>query len=254
MGESVKIDSGGIALAGVVSLPSSPAATGGRRRGLVLCHGFPTSSSLAGALAGGYPDLADRLAEDLGSVVLSFDFRGCGLSEGDFSLGGWLSDLMSASAYLGSIPTVEGVWLCGFSAGGALALCAAGEDPEIRGVAAFSAPADFSDWAADPRRFVTQARAVGAIRDPTFPPDLASWARELREIRPLISIGKVPPRPILLVHGANDEVVPMLDARALADAADGQVELRILHGAGHRLRDDPRAIALLLGWFDHQVL
>jgi putative redox protein len=43
-----------------------------------------------------------------------------------------------------------------------------------------------------------------------------------------------------------------MDARALADAADGQIELRILVGAGHRLRHDPRAIAILLGWMDRQ--
>ena len=90
------------------------------------------------------------------------------------------------------------------------------------------------------------------IRDAWFPPDLDSWARELREIRPLGLIAKIPPRPVMIVHGANDEVVPVLDARALADAADGEVELRILAGAGHRLRSDPRAIALLIGWLDRQ--
>ncbi|MDQ1373151.1 MAG: uncharacterized protein QOJ09_489, partial [Actinomycetota bacterium] len=45
-----------------------------------------------------------------------------------------------------------------------------------------------------------------------------------------------------------------LDARQLADAADGAVELRVLAGAGHRLRHDPRAIAVLLGWLDRQTL
>jgi putative redox protein len=90
------------------------------------------------------------------------------------------------------------------------------------------------------------------IRDKDFPADLDAWARELREVRPLSLIGKVPPRPVLLIHGANDEVVPILDARALADAADGEVELRVLAGAGHRLRHDPRAIALLIGWLDRQ--
>jgi fermentation-respiration switch protein FrsA (DUF1100 family) len=120
-------------------------------------------------------------------------------------------------------------------------------------VAAFAAPADFADRANDARRFVAQARAVGVIRDPAFPPDLEAWARELREIRPLNLIGKIPPRAILLVHGANDEVVSVLDARALADAADAQVELRVLPGAGHRLRNDPRAIALLIGWLDRRA-
>jgi uncharacterized protein len=44
------------------------------------------------------------------------------------------------------------------------------------------------------------------------------------------------------------------DARALADAADGQADLRVIAGAGHRLRHDPRAIAALMGWMERQAV
>jgi putative redox protein len=44
----------------------------------------------------------------------------------------------------------------------------------------------------------------------------------------------------------------VLDARALADAAEGELEMRIVAAAGHRLRNDPRAIAILIGWLDRQ--
>jgi pimeloyl-ACP methyl ester carboxylesterase len=250
LGRGISITSGELTLAGYLV---SPSATAARRPGLVLCHGFPLSpSQQAGHPGRGYIDLADRIAADTGWHVLTFSFRGTGRSEGNFSVAGWLSDLEAAAAHLGGVPGVDGVWLCGFAAGGALALCVAGEDPEIRGVAAMSAPADFSDRASDARRFVAQARQVGAIRDKEFPPDLDAWARELREVRPLSMIGKIPPRPILLVHGAADEVVPLIDARALADAAEGHVQLKVLAGAGHRLRHDPRAVAMLLGWIDRQ--
>jgi uncharacterized protein len=45
--------------------------------------------------------------------------------------------------------------------------------------------------------------------------------------------------------------VPVFDARVLADA-HGSAELRLINGAGHRLRHDPRAVAVLLGWLDRQ--
>ena len=53
------------------------------------------------------------------------------------------------------------------------------------------------------------------------------------------------------MHGGDDESVPTADARRLADA-HGNAELRVIEGAGHRLRHDPRAVALLLGWLDRQ--
>jgi putative redox protein len=56
----------------------------------------------------------------------------------------------------------------------------------------------------------------------------------------------------LLVHGSADDVVPVDDARLLAEAADGSAEVRIVANGAHRLRHDPRAIAALLGWLDHQ--
>jgi fermentation-respiration switch protein FrsA (DUF1100 family) len=241
-GTPLTILSEGLRLDAYVARPASSAALGAGRHGLVLCQGN----------WGGYLELADRLAADTGWVVLTFSFRGTGRSDGDFSLGGWLTDLKAATDTLLATPGVDAAWLCGFAAGGALAICAAGEDPRVRGVATFATPADFGDRAIDAKRFVAQARSLGIIRDPAFPPDLDAWARELREVRPLGLIGKLPPRPILLVHGANDEVVPIIDARALADAADGMVELRVLVGAGHRLRHDPRAIAMLIGWMDRQ--
>ena len=250
---SIVVPGDDVTLSAYLARPA-PSAAGRSRHGLVLCHGFPVELNDATMTSRGYQELADRLAADTGWVVLTFNFRGTAQSSGNFSLGGWLSDLNAAVDVLIGAPSVDAVWLCGFAAGGALAVCAAGEDPRVRGVAAFAAPAEFGERAADARRFVAQARAVGVIRDPNFPPDLEEWARELREVRPLSLIGKVPPRPILLVHGANDEVVPVLDARALADAAGGEVELRVLSGAAHRLRHDPRAVAILIGWLDRQHL
>lgn len=242
-----EIDSEGFALRGhLAGLPEG----GERRPGLVVCHGFPAGKRTETSDAN-YPQLADRLAAESGWTVLSFNFRGCGESEGDFSLGGWLADIHAAVDHVRHL--VDGVWLSGFSTGGALALCAAGEDETVRGAAALAAPADFEHWGTDPSQLMVRARQLGVIRTKGFPLDEEAWARELREIRPLALIGKIPPRPVLLVHGAEDEQVPLMDARALADAADGRVELRVLAGGGHRLRGDPRAIAVLLGWLDRQA-
>lgn len=252
MGEPVELSSGGFTLAGHLARPPATSAPGGGRYGLVLTHGFPTDPRAATVAGGTNPQLADRLASERGWVVLTFNFRGTGASEGDFSIAGWLADLQAAIERLLAVDGVEAVWLAGFSVGGSLCICAAAEDERVRGVATFGARADFGDWAADARRSINLARTVGVIRTAGFPPDVMAWTRELREIRPLSVVAKIPPRPLLLVHGAEDAEVPLVDARALADAAGPTVELRILPAADHRLRHDPRALAMLVGWLDRQ--
>jgi len=244
------IESSGLRLSGHLAQPATPGVPSAP--GLVLCHGFPAGPGGAATSGQTYPELADRLSADTGWTVLTFNFRGTGTSEGDFSLAGWIDDLRAATDHL-LRQDVSGVWLAGSSTGGALALCQAAEDERVRGVATLSAPADFAGWAEDPLLFLDHARSIGVISHPSFPPDPAAWARELREIRPVAVMGKIPPRAILLVHGADDDVVPLNDARVLADAAGDAVELRVLAEAGHRLRHDPRAIALIMGWMERQA-
>jgi putative redox protein len=198
-----------------------------------------------------FPELADRIATELSWFVLVFTFRGCGDSAGDFSLGGWLDDLRAAARFLRHVDGVRDVWVAGFGTGGALALCAAAGDPEIKGVATMGAPADFDDWANHPRRLLQHARDAGIIGSSSFPSSFDSWSRELRDIRAVSCAAEVAPRPLLLMHGSDDDAVPVFDARVLADA-HGAAALRIIDGGSHQLRHDPRAVAILLGWLDLQ--
>lgn len=248
--EDHPVRSGDLTLVGHLARPRGRSSAG--RPGLVLTHGLPPAT--AGAVDAGkdLAELADRIASNLGWVVLALRLRGAGGSEGDFSLGGWRADVQAGLAALRARPDVAGSWLAGFGTGGGLAVCAGADDPEVVGVAALAAPADFDDWASHPRRLLQHTREIGIISSPGFPPQPEQWTRELREIRPVASAPALAPRPLLVVHGADDEAVPQFDARVLADA-HGSAELRIIGGAGHQLRHDPRAVAVLLGWLDRQA-
>ena len=112
--------------------------------------------------------------------------------------------------------------------------------------------ADFDDWAAQPRRFLEHAREIGAVRTVGFPTNFEEWSRELRRFRPTDAARRFAPRPLLVMHGEDDESVPVADSRLLAET-HGSAELRVIAGAGHRLRHDPRAIAVLMGWLDRQI-
>jgi len=228
--------------------PSS-AARDATRTGLVLVHGLPQGPGTAATAAQTYPQLADRVAQDTGWAALSFSLRGAGRSPGAFSPAAWLDDLQAAVAFLRS--EVSTVWLAGFGFGGTLALRAAALDPTIGGVAALATPSDLSHLASDVPRFVAQAHEAGLVQTAS-PEGAEDWPAQLRAIDPLGSARAIPPRPLLIVHGSADEEVPLVDARALADAAEGRCDLRVIPMAGHRLRHDPRAVAVLLGWLERR--
>jgi putative redox protein len=179
------------------------------------------------------------------------NFRGTADSDGDFSLAGWFADLLAAVDHLLGTERVNGVWLAGFGTGGALSVCAGARDLRVRGVAALAAPADFDDWGRHPRRLLLHSRTIGIIRSSGFPASLEDWAQPLRTLRASVLAAEVAPRALLVMHGSDDAVVPADDARALAEA-HGTADLRIIRGAGHNLRQDPRAMAVLLGWLDRQ--
>ena len=184
-------------------------------------------------------------------MALAYASRGVDESEGDFSLDGWLRDLRGAIEHLVDSSGCDALWTIGFGTGGALAIAAAVGDDRIRGIAAIAAPADFQDWAANPRKLLLVAREIGIIRSDGFPESMDQWAAELSAVGAAHAAEQLENRDLLLIHGSDDENVPVFDARALDDAHAG-ADLRIVPGGGHHLRHDPRAIAILLGWLDRQ--
>ena len=217
--------------------------------GLVLCHGFPIGPIDARSSAGTFPQLIDRIAIEVGFPAMTFTFRGCGTSAGDFSLQGWIDDLRAAIDHAISTFGVTRVVLLGTNTGGSIAICVAADDPRVSAAALLSPRADFDDWADHPRRFLDHAREIGAVRTPGFPASMDDWSRAFRRFRPIAAAKRFAPRPLLVMHGEDDESVPTSDARQLAQA-HGNAELSLLQGAGHRLRHDPRAVAILMGWLE----
>jgi putative redox protein len=216
-------------------------------------HDFPVEAGAAERTGRSLPVLADRLAGESGWRVLAGCLRGVGGSAGDFSLCGWMEDLAVLVDHATDLAAGGGVWVVGFGVGGSMALCLAASDDRVRGVGCLGSPATFDDWAQDPKAMLDAACRVGVITTPGFPPDVMSWARQFTELRPLAAASAVRPREVLVVHGADDDDVPVSDARELAEAAGRGGELRVLAGAGHRLRADPRALALLIGWLERQL-
>jgi putative redox protein len=248
VGERTSFPSDGLVLSGYLSSADSDE---GSRNAILLCHGYPNKGRAAQECGKSFPQLVDRIGVSLGWDVLTLNYRGCALSEGNFSMDGWLNDVQAGIELLIG-RGAEKIWLVGFGTGGSLCITAAAFDVRVAGVAVSSTPADFDDWAKRPRRLVAHSRHVGVICDPDYPGDLADWARGFSMVRAADRIKALKDRPVLIMHGTADDMIPSLDALALADAHTS-AELRLLAGGGHELRHDPRAIAILIGWLRRHI-
>jgi len=198
------------------------------RPAVVLCHGIWTGRRECLPLA-----LRFQAA---GYNVLAFDFRAHGLSDGRFTSVGHheTNDVLGAIEYAKSRPEVdpERIGVLGFSMGAAASIQAAARTPDIAALVADSAYADFLDAARYSFRLVT--------RVPQFPiaPMAMRWAKWLvnvdaSQLRPIDVIGRVSPRPLLIAHGALDEIVPLEHAHRLFQAAGEPRELWIEPQAHH---------------------
>ena len=103
MAGGYRFTSGTLELAGHLATPPRHQAT---TPAVVLCHSFRAGEGGAPSTAFTHPQLADRIANELGWVALSFTCRGAGDSEGQFSLGGWLTDIRAAIDHVAGLPGV----------------------------------------------------------------------------------------------------------------------------------------------------
>jgi putative redox protein len=215
---------------------------------VLLCHDLPRAKGSAHDVALTYPALADRLTRETGWRVVIGTLRGIGDAGGDFSAQGWVEDLnliMEAE-----IPPEAPRLLVGFGFGGVLALHLASHDERAVGVACLGTPATLDSLIDAPDALIERCLRSGVISTPGFPGSLEAWAKELSILHPTEDAALLKGRPLLVVHGSADPDIAMDDAHALAAAATGPTDLRVLIGAGHWLRADPRLIAILVGWLE----
>jgi uncharacterized protein len=185
----------------------------------------------------------DRLVALLvgaGYDVLTFDLRGSGASGGERLGLAWNErlDVQAAVRYVSSRGVAAGrIGLWGQSLGGAAALLAMPDVPEVSAVVSDAAFADI--------RLVLDGeiqRRVGL--PPIFTPGLTLATRvlyglDLAVIPPEQAVPRIAPRPILLIHGTGDRRIPVEHAYRLRAAARGpDDELWIVPEAGHVLSYD----------------
>lgn len=229
----------GTRLAGVwVSAKPGDGENRNRKGTVLLLHGFAEPPS---AMNGRVVALTG-----CGWDVAALDLRGYGRSEGDHSsFGGREAGDLRAwiDALAGRIGPGAEVAVWGRSMGAAIALRAAAEDPRIAALVLEAPYLDLEE---------TLAALLRRFRLP-LPRPLARLA--LARAESLAGVSLTRPRPLdlaprvatptLIVHGSTDRLIPLADARRLAEAFPRPALLIDVAGAGHADAIDVGGDALL---------
>lgn len=201
------------------------------RKVVILCHD-------TGGNKGKLLPQASFLNKTGYNVVL-FDFRSHGESETDHGFlereDRTIEDLRAVLRYLKARQDVDqdSIGILGFSFGAIPAVCVAADDPSVRAVACDSGPSVSLDETI-PRFF----RQVSRL--PVLPLERIF----VRLLKRVIGIENYPdfirnnvrqlhPRPLFLVQGGNDELIPPSNAKTLLEWAKGPKELWLVPNCYH---------------------
>ncbi len=281
MEEKIVIQSGKLKLSGVIHSPAD-LKQGERRPAFVICHGF-------GGHKDGPQQMwtANKLAE-WGYVALRFDFRGCGESDGKRGwviAQEQVNDAQAAVSYMETRADVDPkrIGLSGTSFGAAVAIYTAGVDQRVAAVISQGGWADGTSIAQTqhptPEKWQTYIDKVEAARRKSEETgetqylhryDIVPVPERLRPFidersifefpvetaltkfyfRPMDVIGNISPRPILLLHAANDSVTGAKGSLELFSRSKPPTELHLMTDVDHFMfgEDDERVDSLVSHW------
>lgn len=198
----------------------------------------PGSNRVIVGLAGHRSPKADLLGIGsglwrAGNNVLLFDWRSRGESEkAQHSLAYYeLRDAEAALRYaLGRVPNAR-LGLVGYSMGASIAIMLGARTPQVRAVVADSPFTGIAEVIAHgATRLHFPARLVVPLADV-----LTGWRYGYRfgAVRPIEAVPALSPRPLLLIHGTADSVIPLSHAEALYATAGEPKQLWIVPDVEH---------------------
>ena len=281
MEEKVFFNSDGLKIAGLVDAPSDYKA-GERRPAFIMLHGFGGNKDGQGQKV-----VAKQMAK-WGYVSMRVDFRGCGESEGEHGriiCLDQVADTRNAISYLATRPEVDPnrIALIGSSFGAAVAVFTGGADSRVAAVISCGGWGDgerkfrgqhparrtgLSSPICSKRANAIASRPANRLMVPRYdivpiPEKLrnrmshgsimefpAETAQSMNDFRADDQVGNISPRPLLLIHSANDSVTPTYESIEMFKNARQPAELHLLSDVDHFTfnEENPRLTNIVTEW------
>ena len=220
------------------------AGTEGSRHIAVLGHGVTGNKDRPFVVA-----LAEGLAA-AGIHALRFSFAGNGASEGRFADATISKEVEDLGAVLN---VLDGYSVCyvGHSMGGAVGVLRASRDERIRLLVSLAGMVHTHAFAE--REFGEEVPDEGCMWEEPDCPLSQAYMDDMAQIDTVVRRGAEIVVPWLLVHGSEDDVVPIDDSHDILARARDNAELVVIDGADHVFSEHAQVmVEKVVGWLQGQ--
>ncbi len=194
--------------------------------GVLILHGFPGVPPVMS-------DLASALCQD-GFAPMMIHYRGCWGSGGRYSFLGSLGDARRALALL-ALRGVDArnLAVVGHSFGGLVAIHLAAYNNKVKAAVALCPVANLREDFPTRRTKMVLRRGLPFVAGLTMKKALQEWAVIAYRHDPINYVNRISPRPFLLIHGDEDDVIPVSCSRKLFSRALEPKEMVMVNEADH---------------------
>ena len=218
----------------------------GSKNIVVLGHGVTGNKDRPFVVA-----LGEGLAA-AGIPVLRFSFSGNGTSEGNFTDSTISKEVDDLGAVLDHLNEYT-VCYVGHSMGGAVGVLRASEDKRIQLLVSLAGMVHTKAFAQ--REFGDVTPDEGFMWDEPDCPLSQAYMDDLTQINTVVDLSPQITTPWLLVHGDEDDIVPIKDSHDILAKANSQAQLVTLEGANHVFGDEytPVMVEKVIAWIKTQL-
>lgn len=225
---------------------------------IIFCHGFRSHR-----IGPNYFFVSmQRYLLQQGISSLSFDFSGCGESEGlfkDMTITSLKSDLVSAHSYLTSLIASSQIYLLGHSFGGTIASLVL-NTVKPKGIILISPLADTKKHAKDHEHILSQG--VNADGCYEFGPNemRISFLDDFKSCDPIEPYKSTKTSSLLLLQGDQDQRISIAESKKYLDTANTSgmnTKYHILENTDHRFSTVPSRTfvnTIITQWIKEQVV
>ena len=173
--------------------------------------------------------LANALAAK-GIHALRFSFSGNGASEGKFTDSCISKEIEDLGCVLDALVGFE-ITYAGHSMGGAVGVLRTGNDQRIKKLISLAGMVHTKEFAE--REFGTETPDQGVMWENEECPLSSIYMKDMAAIETVMNQASKVQVPWLMIHGTEDDVVPLKDSLDILPFANNPVELSKIEGADH---------------------